>query len=122
MKQKRLEFDARGSLTTSEGLKRVVIYTDGACTGNPGPGGYGAVLLYGEHRKELSGGYRLTTNNRMEILGCVVALRMLKGRCEVTLHSDSKYVVNAMAKGWARRWQSAGWKRREGYGEDAVWK
>ncbi len=104
------------------GLRQVTVYTDGACTGNPGPGGYGAVLMYNEHRRELSGGFRLTTNNRMEILACIVALRTLKDRCAVRLHSDSQYVVNAMTKGWARRWQLAGWKRREGYGADAVWK
>jgi ribonuclease HI len=107
---------------TTDGVKRVVIYTDGACTGNPGPGGYGVVMLCGEHRRELSGGYRLTTNNRMEIMGCIVALQALKDRCDVTLHSDSKYVVNAMSKGWARRWQLANWQRREGYGENTVWK
>ncbi|MFN0084023.1 MAG: ribonuclease HI [Blastocatellia bacterium] len=104
------------------GLRQVTIYTDGACTGNPGPGGYGAVLLYDGEREELSGGFRRTTNNRMEILACVVALRALAGRCAVTLHSDSKYVVNTMEKGWARRWRSADWKRKEGYGETAVWK
>ena len=104
------------------GLKQVAIYTDGACTGNPGPGGYGAVLLHNGNRKELAGGFRLTTNNRMEILACIVALQTLSDRCAVTLHSDSKYVVNTMTKGWARRWKLAGWKRREGYGETAVWK
>lgn len=100
-------------LETPAGVKRVIIYTDGACTGNPGPGGYGAVLLHGEHRKELSGGYRLTTNNRMEIMACIVALTTLKDRCEVTLHTDSKYVVNTMTKGWARRWKLASWKKRK---------
>ncbi|MGH9846992.1 MAG: ribonuclease HI [Blastocatellia bacterium] len=109
-------------LETTDGLKRMVIYTDGACTGNPGPGGYGAVLMHGGHRKELSGGFRLTTNNRMEISACIVALQSLNGRCHVTLHSDSKYVVNTMSKGWARRWRLAGWKRKEGYGENEVWK
>ena len=117
-----VEATSSESPNTRNGLKQVTIYTDGACTGNPGPGGYGAVLLHGEHRKELSGGYRLTTNNRMEILGCIVALQTLKDRCDVTLHSDSKYVVNTMSKGWARRWKLSGWKRKEGYGENAVWK
>lgn len=86
------------------------IYTDGACKGNPGPGGYGTVLVCGGQRKELSGGFRKTTNNRMELLACIVALRSLKKPCKVTLASDSKYVVNAMAKGWAKRWRSKGWK------------
>ena len=100
-------------LLTDDGLKCVTLYTDGACTGNPGPGGYGVVLMHGAHRKEMSGGFRLTTNNRMEMLACIVGLRILKGRCAVALYSDSKYVVNAMTKGWARRWQAAGWKKRD---------
>ena len=91
--------------------KHVEIYTDGACLGNPGPGGYGAVLLYGEHRKELSGGFRLTTNNRMEIFAVIAALRALKGRCDVTLYTDSQYVVNAISKGWAEKWQLNNWMR-----------
>jgi ribonuclease HI len=72
--------------------KKVIIYTDGACLGNPGPGGYGVVLLYGGHRKELSGGFRLTTNNRMELLAVIVGLRSLKERCVATVYSDSQYV------------------------------
>lgn len=92
-------------------LKKVTIYTDGACLGNPGPGGYGAVLLYGDHRLELSGGYRLTTNNRMEIMAAIVALRALKTRCRVDLYSDSQYLVNAMTKGWVRRWKARNWLR-----------
>lgn len=91
--------------------KSVTLYTDGACLGNPGPGGYGAVLLYGEHRKELSGGYRLTTNNRMEILAAIKGLEALKDPCAVTLYSDSQYVVNAISKGWAKRWRANAWKR-----------
>ena len=93
--------------------KRVTIYTDGACIGNPGPGGYGAVLLYNEHRKELSGGYRETTNNRMEIMAAIVGLRALKAPCEVTLYSDSQYLVNAMMKGWAKKWRAFGWMRNK---------
>jgi ribonuclease HI len=93
--------------------KKVLIYTDGACLGNPGPGGYGVVLLYDEHRKELSGGFRLTTNNRMEILAAVVALEALKAPCDVTLHSDSQYVVNAIEQGWALRWRANQWKRNK---------
>jgi len=95
------------------GLKQVTIYTDGACLGNPGPGGYGAVLLYGPHRQEISGGFRLTTNNRMEIMAVIAALEALKEPCRVTLYSDSQYVVNAMAQGWARRWKTNGWKRNQ---------
>jgi ribonuclease HI len=94
-------------------MKQVVIYTDGACVGNPGPGGYGVVLLYGERRKEISGGFRLTTNNRMEILACIAGLQALKEPCDVTIYSDSQYVVNAMTKSWAIRWRERGWKRKE---------
>jgi ribonuclease HI len=86
------------------------IYTDGACKGNPGPGGYGVVLISGPHRKELSGGYRKTTNNRMELLACIEGLRSLKRPSTVVLTSDSRYVVNAIAKGWAKRWRSNGWQ------------
>jgi ribonuclease HI len=92
--------------------KRVTIYTDGACLGNPGPGGYGVVLLYGNHRKELSGGYRRTTNNRMELIAAIKGLAALKQPCEVQLFSDSEYVVNAIEKGWARRWRANGWYRQ----------
>ncbi|HPR83339.1 MAG TPA: ribonuclease HI [Pontiellaceae bacterium] len=88
----------------------VEIYTDGACKGNPGPGGYGVVLLAGGRRKELSGGFRKTTNNRMELLACIEGLRSLKRPCTVVLTSDSKYVVEAMNKSWAKRWRANGWK------------
>ena len=94
-------------------LKQVVIYTDGACSGNPGPGGYGAVLLYNGHRKELSGGFRRTTNNRMELLAVIEALRALKGRCAVRLYSDSQYIINAIKLGWAERWRDKGWMRNK---------
>lgn len=94
-------------------LKQVVIYTDGACSGNPGPGGYGVVLLYNGHRKELSGGFRRTTNNRMELLGAIEGLRALKDRCSVKLHTDSQYVVNAIEKGWAAKWKANGWMRNK---------
>jgi ribonuclease HI len=90
-------------------LDSVIIYTDGGCLGNPGPGGYGAVLLYKGHRKELSDGYRLTTNNRMELLGAIVALEALKSRTKVSIHSDSQYVVNGIEKGWAATWRRKGW-------------
>ena len=91
----------------------VTIYTDGACIGNPGPGGYGAVLLYGDNRRELSGGFAETTNNRMEILAAVVGLEALKYPCNVTLYSDSRYVVDAIEKGWARKWKANGWMRNK---------
>ncbi len=103
-------------------MKHVTIYTDGACRGNPGPGGYGCVLLYedksGEtHRLEKSGGFRLTTNNRMEIYALVAALEALKTPCLVDLYSDSQYVINAFEKGWLAKWKSFGWykdaKRKE---------
>lgn len=100
-------------MAVTKPVKQVRIYTDGACLGNPGPGGYGAVLLYGTSRKELSGGFRLTTNNRMELMGAIVALQSLKTACEVTLFTDSQYVVNAMSKGWARRWRQQGWMRNK---------
>jgi ribonuclease HI len=93
-------------------LKSVTIYTDGACVGNPGPGGYGVVLLYGNRRKELSGGYRLTTNNRMELTAAIQGLAALKEPCQVQLFSDSEYLVNAIEKGWARRWRANGWYRQ----------
>lgn len=93
--------------------KNVTIYTDGACTGNPGPGGYGVVLIYGEHRRELSGGYRLTTNNRMELMGPIEGLEALNQSCRVILHSDSQYVVEGIEKGWAKRWKSNGWMRKK---------
>lgn len=94
-------------------LKQVVIYTDGACSGNPGPGGYAAVLLYGAHRKELASGFRRTTNNRMELMAAIVALRALKDRCSVRLHTDSQYIVQAIQQGWAVRWQQNGWMRNK---------
>ncbi|KAF5072968.1 Ribonuclease HI [anaerobic digester metagenome] len=92
-------------------MKSIVIYTDGACSGNPGAGGYGAVMLYGTARKELSGGYRKTTNNRMEVLAVIKGLEALKEPCSVKLYSDSKYVVDAIEKGWAKKWRSQGWMR-----------
>jgi len=94
-------------------FKQVTIYTDGACLGNPGPGGYGVVLLYGNHRKEMSAGFRLTTNNRMEILAAIAGLQALKERCRVLLYSDSQYVVNAMQQGWAARWRENHWQRNK---------
>ena len=90
-------------------MKHVDIYTDGACRGNPGKGGWGAVLVYKGVEKELSGGDPLTTNNRMELSAVIAALSALREPCEITLTSDSKYVVDAVTKGWAKNWQSRGW-------------
>jgi len=87
-------------------VKEVVIFTDGACTPNPGVGGYGIVLIYGIHRKELSQGFHLTTNNRMELLAAIVALETLKESCKVKLYSDSKYVIEPITLGWINRWKS----------------
>lgn len=94
-----------------EGKKRVVVYTDGACLGNPGPGGYACLLIYNAVRKELAAGFRLTTNNRMELLAAIAALRALKEPCRVILHTDSRYLVDGIERGWARKWKEKGWKR-----------
>lgn len=93
--------------------RAVEIYTDGACSGNPGAGGYGVVLLYGNKRKEMSEGYRMTTNNRMEVLAVIKGLEALKEPCQVTLYSDSKYVVDAIQKGWVKKWKANGWYRNK---------
>ena len=95
-------------------MKKVTIYTDGACSGNPGPGGWAAVLQYGDKTKELSGGEAQTTNNRMELLAAISALELLKEPCEVDLFTDSQYLCNAINKGWLRGWKAKGWKRKEG--------
>lgn len=95
-------------------MRNVIIHTDGACKGNPGPGGYGAVLQCGKHRMELSHGYQRTTNNRMELLAAIVALEALTEPCEITLHSDSKYVIDAMTKHWIRGWKAKGWRTAGG--------
>ena len=94
-------------------MKTVDIYTHGACSGNPGPGGYGIVLLYNGQRKEYSEGFRKTTNNRMEMLAAIKALEALKEKCNVNLYSDSKYVVDAINKGWAVNWQKNNWMRNK---------
>lgn len=91
--------------------KEVVIYTDGGCIGNPGLGGYGVVLCYNNHEKQLSGGFRLTTNNRMEIMAAIMGLEALKFPCSVTLYSDSRYLVDAMTNRWVHRWKANGWWR-----------
>ena len=90
-------------------MKTVTIYTDGACSGNPGPGGWGAILEWNGVEKELSGGAADTTNNRMELTGVITALEALKQPCAVELYSDSKYVVDALEKGWAKGWRARGW-------------
>jgi ribonuclease HI len=94
-------------------LKSVTIYTDGACLGNPGPGGYAAILIFGGRRKEIFGGFNNTTNNRMELMAAIKGLEALKEPCRVTLYSDSQYLVESMTQGWARRWQTNGWKRNK---------
>ncbi|WP_250278915.1 ribonuclease HI [[Clostridium] colinum] len=91
-------------------MKNVEIYTDGACSGNPGPGGYGIILLYKEQRKEFSKGYKLTTNNRMETMAVIKALKLLKEPCNITLYTDSSYVVNSINKGWVYNWKNNNWK------------
>ncbi|MFC5050117.1 ribonuclease HI [Rubritalea spongiae] len=92
-------------------MQNVTIYTDGSSRGNPGPGGYGAVLIAGKHKKELSGGFAKTTNNRMELMAAIVALEALKKPCAVELVSDSKYVIDAMRLGWIHGWKKKGWSR-----------
>ena len=94
-------------------MKHVDIYTDGACRGNPGNGGWGAVLVYGSREKELSGGERETTNNRMELTAAIESLSLLKESCEVTLYSDSKYLCDAINLGWARGWKAKGWVKAD---------
>ena len=90
--------------------KQVTIYTDGACSGNPGPGGWGCILMYGRHRKESSGGAQDTTNNRMEITAALEALKLLKEPCQVDLYTDSAYLCNALEKKWLETWSKNGWK------------
>ena len=94
-------------------MKTVTIYTDGACSGNPGPGGWGAILEWNGIEKELSGGEPETTNNRMELTAVIAALSLLKEPCVVELYSDSKYVIDALSKGWARGWQKKGWVKSD---------
>lgn len=92
------------------GMKTVDLYTDGACRGNPGPGGYGVVLIYGKHRKELSAGFRWTTNNRMELTALIKALLTLKEPCRVEIISDSKYLLDACREEWIPKWKKNGWR------------
>ena len=95
-------------------MKEVTVYTDGACSGNPGPGGWGAILEYNGRRRELSGGEKETTNNRMELLAAISALSALKEPCAVTLYTDSQYFSNAINLGWLRSWKKKGWRRKDG--------
>mgnify|MGYP003300000799 CR=1 FL=1 len=94
-------------------MKEVSIYTDGACTGNPGKGGFGAILIYNENEKSISEGYRLTTNNRMELLAPIKALGLLKEKCKVNLYSDSKYLTDAINQSWLKSWVKNNWKKAD---------
>ena len=94
-------------------MKEVLLFTDGACSGNPGKGGYGAILKYGLFEKEMSRGFVSTTNNRMELLAAIVDLEALKEPCKVDLYSDSKYLVDAVNKGWVYNWKKNGWKKSD---------
>ena len=100
-------------MTSPISMKKVTIYTDGACSGNPGPGGYGVILEYGAKTKELSAGFSNTTNNRMEMMAVIAGLSALQQPCEVTVVSDSRYVVDAIEKGWVQKWKSNGWMRNK---------
>jgi ribonuclease HI len=106
----------QGKITTgmTTARKSIALFTDGACSGNPGPGGYAVILRYGQHQRELSGGFRRTTNNRMELTAAIRGLEALKEPCVVTLFSDSQYVINGIAKGWARGWRAKAWRRQGG--------
>ena len=97
---------------------QIIIYTDGGCVGNPGPGGYGAVIIDGNSRSELAQGFRRTTNNRMELMACIAALDTLETPADVILYSDSRYVVNGIGKGWARKWRANGWMRTKSEGAE----
>lgn len=94
-------------------MKKVIIYTDGGARGNPGPGGFGAILTFGKYHKELNGAFQHTTNNRMELMAAISALEMLTEACEVSLHSDSKYVIDALTKNWLQGWKKRGWVKSD---------
>ena len=100
-------------MSATASLPEVAVFTDGACSGNPGPGGWAAILVAGEHRKELSRGYRRTTNNRMELRGVIEGLKALKRPSKVDLWSDSKYVVEAIERGWVKSWKRNGWRKAD---------
>jgi ribonuclease HI len=105
--------EVKNIINSSSNKKEISIYTDGACSGNPGPGGWGAILVFGNIEKELSGGEKETTNNRMELTAVISALEALKQPCVVKLYSDSKYIVDAVELGWAKSWQARGWKKAD---------
>ena len=107
-------------MTETPVKKVVTIYTDGGCAPNPGPGAWGAILRYGKQVKHVSGGYKLTTNNRMEIMAVIEALRALKKRCTVKLYTDSQYVFNSITKGWASNWRENGWRKGKNKKEKAL--
>lgn len=92
-------------------LPHVIMYTDGACTGNPGPGGYGVILKSGQHRKEISAGYRQTTNNRMELMAVIAGLEAVKKRCRITIYTDSRYIAESINNRWVYQWKEKGWRR-----------
>lgn len=94
-------------------MKEITIYTDGACSGNPGPGGWGAVLIYNLHRKEISGGEKLTTNNRMELTALIKALEIVNQKCKINIFTDSKYLCDGINKGWAENWRKNSWKKSD---------
>jgi ribonuclease HI len=94
-------------------MKKVMIFTDGACSGNPGPGGYGVIMRCDSREKELSGGFKNTTNNRMELMGAIAALEALKEPCEAIITTDSQYLVNAVEKGWVYSWKQNGWRKKD---------
>ena len=96
-------------MTNDKALKNILMYTDGACSGNPGAGGWGTILKFGEHIKELSGGEKNTTNNRMELTAVIMGLKALKEPCNITIYSDSKYFIDAIEKGWVYNWKKNGW-------------
>ncbi len=103
--------DKQGVKNMNGALKKVSLYTDGACSGNPGPGGWGAILRFGTFEKELSGGEAETTNNRMELSAVIAGLKALKEKCYVDLYSDSQYVCNGINKGWAKKWRANNWRK-----------
>ncbi len=103
-------------------MKKVTIYTDGACSGNPGPGGWGAILLYNGVEKEISGGEPRTTNNRMELTGAIRALSLLKEPCAVILYSDSQYLTRAINEGWLKKWKAAGFTKKGGLKNAELWR
>lgn len=103
-------------------MKQVTIYTDGACSGNPGPGGWACVLRYGAAEKELSGGERETTNNRMELTAVIKALEALREPCNVTVHTDSQYISRAIGEGWLKKWKAAGFTKKGGLKNAELWR